>query len=196
MEASCVFYVLVSTLTDLEQSKSSSLHVNISGIVRRTVQHDLIGSVSFMYYPWRCLRQSSEDVLSMNIVGFVEDNHAIQAVVDRNFSLLTNTQQRTDILQIPGLWGTTATGSYMQQNSSWVWRTCSQQIILFWHEATFLILRASHFFSLSSSSPIPHKQMMDTQQPQPCWAYPNPVDWQALHQIRHLSPHSYTADTS
>jgi len=118
MEASCVFYVLVSTLTDLEQSKSSSLHVNISGIVRRTVQHDLIGSVSFMYYPWRCLRQSSEDVLSMNIVGFVEDNHAIQAVVDRNFSLLTNTQQRTDILQIPGLWGTTATGSYMQQNSS------------------------------------------------------------------------------
>jgi hypothetical protein len=48
MEASCVFYVNVGTFTYLEQSKISLLTVNNSGIVRLTIQHDMIVSVIFM----------------------------------------------------------------------------------------------------------------------------------------------------
>jgi len=48
MEASCVFYDKVSTFTHLEQSKISLLTVNKSGIIKLTVQHDMIVSVSFM----------------------------------------------------------------------------------------------------------------------------------------------------
>jgi len=47
MEASCVLYVKVGTLTRLEQSKTPVLTVKETGIVRLTVQHDLIVSVSF-----------------------------------------------------------------------------------------------------------------------------------------------------
>jgi hypothetical protein len=65
MEASCVFYVKVGTVTHLEQSKTSLLTVKETGIVRLTVQHDLIVSVSFMYYPGDYLRQTSADVLSL-----------------------------------------------------------------------------------------------------------------------------------
>jgi len=97
----------------------------------------------------------------------IVDNHAILAVVHSNSSLLTNNQQWTDILYILGLWETPATCSYMPQNPSWVYWTCWQLIILFWHEANYIILRTSHFFSLSSSSPIPLQQIMNTQPPQP-----------------------------
>jgi len=65
MEASSVFYVKVGTFTHLEQSKTSLLTVKETGIVRLIVQHDLIVSVSFMYYPGDYLRQTSADVLSL-----------------------------------------------------------------------------------------------------------------------------------
>jgi len=65
MEASCVFYVKVSTFTHLEQSKTSLLTASKSGIVRLTVQHHLIVNVSFMYYPGDPLRQTSANVLSL-----------------------------------------------------------------------------------------------------------------------------------
>jgi len=48
MEATFVFYVKVGTFTHLEQSKNVLLTVNKTGIVRLTVHHDLIASVSFM----------------------------------------------------------------------------------------------------------------------------------------------------
>jgi len=48
MEASCIFYVKVGTLTHLEQSKIILLTVKKSGIVTLTVPHDLIVSVIFM----------------------------------------------------------------------------------------------------------------------------------------------------
>ena len=51
MEASCVFYVKVSTFTHLAQSKTTLFTVNQSGMVRQISPHDLIVSVSFMYYP-------------------------------------------------------------------------------------------------------------------------------------------------
>jgi hypothetical protein len=50
MEASCVFYVNVSTFNHLEQSKTSLLTVNKWGIDMLTVQHDLIVSIGFVYY--------------------------------------------------------------------------------------------------------------------------------------------------
>ena len=65
MEASCVFYVKVGNFTYLKQSKTSLLTVSKSGIVRLTIQHDLIVSVSFMHYPWDSLRQTSADILSL-----------------------------------------------------------------------------------------------------------------------------------
>jgi len=37
----------------------------------------------------------------------------------------------------------------------------------FWHEANYIFLWTSHFFSLLSSSPIAHHQIMDTQTPEP-----------------------------
>jgi len=65
MEASCVFYVKVGTLDQLEQSKFCVLTVTKFGIVMLTVQIDSIFSVSFMYDPGDLLRQTSPDVLSV-----------------------------------------------------------------------------------------------------------------------------------
>jgi hypothetical protein len=51
-EASCTFFLKVGMVSDFEQSKTSLLTVSTMGIVRLTVQRDLIVRVSFMYYPW------------------------------------------------------------------------------------------------------------------------------------------------
>jgi hypothetical protein len=63
MEGSCVFYVKVSTFPHLKQSKTSLLTANKSGILRLTVKHTLIDSVSNMYYPGDSLRQASAEAL-------------------------------------------------------------------------------------------------------------------------------------
>jgi len=57
MQASCVFYVKVGTLTHLEESKISHLNVNKTRLVRVTLHHDLIVRVTFMYCPKHDLRQ-------------------------------------------------------------------------------------------------------------------------------------------
>jgi len=64
MQASCVFYVKVSMFTQLEQIKTSLLTVSKSGIVRLTVQHNLIFMISVMYYPGDSSRQAEGDFLS------------------------------------------------------------------------------------------------------------------------------------
>jgi len=64
MEASWVFYVKVSMFIHLEQRKPYLLTVNKSGIVRLTIRHDLIVSVSFRYYPGDSLRQTSANIFS------------------------------------------------------------------------------------------------------------------------------------
>jgi len=48
MQASFAFYVKVGTFTLLEQNKNALLTVNKMGIVRLTVHHDLIASVTLM----------------------------------------------------------------------------------------------------------------------------------------------------
>jgi hypothetical protein len=67
MEASCVFSVKVGTFTHLEQSKIGRMFVNTAGIVMLTVRHDVTVSVIFMYYPGDYLRQTSADVLSLEL---------------------------------------------------------------------------------------------------------------------------------
>jgi hypothetical protein len=67
MEVSCVLYVKDSTFTHLEQHKMALLTVNKSGIMTLTVQHDMIVSVSFLSYPGDYLRQTSADVLSLEL---------------------------------------------------------------------------------------------------------------------------------
>jgi len=65
LEASCVFYVKVGTLDQLEQSKFCVLTVTKLGIVMLSIQIDSIFSVSFMYNPGDLLRKTSPDVLSV-----------------------------------------------------------------------------------------------------------------------------------
>jgi hypothetical protein len=66
MEASWVFYIKAAKLNHLEYCQISLVTVNKAGIVRLTVQPDMIVSVSFMYYPGDLLRQTSADVLFLN----------------------------------------------------------------------------------------------------------------------------------
>jgi hypothetical protein len=51
VEATCIFYIQVGMFNHLERSKSSLLTTNKTRIFRLTVQHDMIVSVNFMYYP-------------------------------------------------------------------------------------------------------------------------------------------------
>jgi hypothetical protein len=67
MEACCVSYVKVVTFTHLEQSKIFLLIINKSEIVTLTVKQNLIVSVIFMYYPGDDVRQTSADVLSLEL---------------------------------------------------------------------------------------------------------------------------------
>jgi len=105
--------------------------------------------------------------LRSNSITFVSDNHVISAVVHWNASWSTNKQRWTNILHIVRRRATLACYSYRQQDSSWVLGTCWLLLIPFWHDANYIFLRTSHFFSLSSSSSILHQKIMDTQPPQP-----------------------------
>jgi len=98
---------------------------------------------------------------------FISRTHAISAVVHDNLFLLTNTQQRTYVLHIVGRWEIPPSCGHTQQDSSSVNGTSWQLLILIGHEANYIVLRTSHFFSLSSSSPIPHQHIMETQPRQP-----------------------------
>jgi len=61
MDRSYIFYVRIGKFTHLKQSKISLLTDNQWGIVRLTVQHDMIVSVVLMPYPGNHLRQPSAD---------------------------------------------------------------------------------------------------------------------------------------
>jgi len=65
IKPTCVFYVKVSTFTHLEQCKTTIVTVNQWGVVTLNVRHELILSVSFMYYPGDDLRQTEAHVLSL-----------------------------------------------------------------------------------------------------------------------------------
>jgi hypothetical protein len=80
---------------------------------------------------------------------------------------VTHKQHWTDILQIVRWWETHATCSHTQQDSSTVQVSCWLQLIFFWNEANYIVVRASHFLSLSGSSPIPGQHSIHTQAPPP-----------------------------
>jgi len=63
MKASGVCYIKVGKLNHLERSQIWLVTVNKTGIVRLTVQYNMIVSVCFMYYPGGFLRQTSADIL-------------------------------------------------------------------------------------------------------------------------------------
>jgi len=65
MEASCVLYVKVGMLGQLEQSKICMFTVTSLGIAMLTKQHELIFSVSFMWNPGNVLRQVSTNIFSV-----------------------------------------------------------------------------------------------------------------------------------
>jgi len=64
-EASCIFYVKVGTLDQLEKSKFCILTITKLGIFMLTVQDESIFSDSFMYNPGDLLGQTSPDLLSV-----------------------------------------------------------------------------------------------------------------------------------
>jgi len=107
-----------------------------------------------------CDRQKQTSWLSHNVL-YIADNLSILPGINLNLSLLSNNHHRTKLLHILGLWDTPATCSYMLHDSCSVWWTCWQLMISFWPQANYAILRTSHFLSLSSSSPIPQRQIMD-----------------------------------
>jgi len=61
---------------------------------------------------------------------------------------------------------TPATGSIMQQDSSWADRACRLLLIPFWFDAYYIFLITSHIILLSSSCHFPHQQIMVTEAPQ------------------------------
>jgi len=65
MEASCILYVKVGALDQLEHSKFCVLTVTKLGIVMITVKDDLIFNISSMYDPGDLLRQTSTQALSV-----------------------------------------------------------------------------------------------------------------------------------
>jgi hypothetical protein len=67
MDGSFVFYVKVGMLYHLAHSQIGLLTVNEMGIGRLTAQHEFIVSVSFMDYPGDCLRQTSADILCLEL---------------------------------------------------------------------------------------------------------------------------------
>jgi len=124
----------------------ASVGCNISGICWDKHQQTSFPSRNFLYMSY---------------------NHAISAIVQCNLCMLTNRQHRTNLSRIVGQCKTPATCGHMQQESSWVYGTSWLLHIPFWHESNYIVLRTSHFFSLSSSSAIPHQQITETQPPQP-----------------------------
>jgi len=65
MDTSCIFYGKIGMFNHLEQSKFWLLTVSKAGLVKQIIQHDLIVSVSFMYYPGDFSRQTFTVILSV-----------------------------------------------------------------------------------------------------------------------------------
>jgi len=90
----------------------------------------------------------------------------ISADVHINISLTTNTQHQTDLSKLMQWMDTTSTCRFAQQHLLWVDHAKWLLVIPFWLEAFYTLLRAFHFTSLSSFSPIPQQQIMAAQSPQ------------------------------
>jgi len=91
---------------------------------------------------------------SMNL-PWLSHTHEIPAVVHHHLSLSTNTQHRTNLVQIAGCLAIRATGSYAQPNSSFVEEASWLLCMPFWLDGKYIFRRTSHFFLLSSSSELP-----------------------------------------
>jgi len=167
MEASYVLCVKDTTFDQLEQNKISISAVTRIGINMFILLHDLVVSVSFVQYPGDVLRQSSPDVLSLEAFPVHISQLSDFGCLTPQFTLVT--KQTTSDQLSANCWTveTPPTCSHTQQDSSCV--ECASWLLLipFWLEADYIILNSSHFLLLSSSSPIPHQQMMATPTPHP-----------------------------
>jgi len=83
---------------------------------------------------------------------FLSHTHEIPAVLHHCISPSTHPQHWTYMVLIAGWLATRATGSYAQQDSSWVdWASWLLRMP-FWLEANYIFLSTSHIISWSSSS--------------------------------------------
>jgi len=98
--------------------------------------------------PWDQHHQIS--IPSKNLVCILY-KHEIVTLDYHILSVKSNKQHCTNLLQIEGWLETPAIGRNPQKNSSWVEGANWLLLIPFWLEATYIFLRTSHFFSLSSS---------------------------------------------
>jgi len=93
----------------------------------------------------------------------ISDNMKFSAVENVSLLMQTNNQQQTDLLQIAGQCKIPATCSHTHQYSSWVEHTSWLLLIPFWLKANYIFLRTFHFLLVSSSSPMPHQNIIDTE---------------------------------
>jgi len=138
---------------------------------------------------------------------FKSHKHVISADINIHLSRKTNTQHMTDLVQITVRLEICASCSYMHQDSSWEEQASWLLLIPCWLEATYIFLKTSHLFLLSSSSGLPssfcyhllllfctskswlHKHLSKVQVDQ------NQAERRALQSMSHPLRHNFNADT-
>jgi hypothetical protein len=108
----------------------------------------------------------------------------------------TDKQHWTDLVLMAGWWETSANRSHMQQDSFWVSGTSWLLPFPFWHNPNCIVLRTALFFSLSSSSTIPHPQIRIHNNYCHMSADSNQADLQPQHQILYSLAHHKNGKTS
>jgi len=155
MERSCIVYVKVGTHNQLEQSKICVLTITPLGIAMLTVHHYMMYSLCVKKDPRDFWDKHQQTSLPSKNVLCISHKHLISAVFHLHLSLRTHTQPWANLLQLAGPLETRATCSYPQQDISFVERASWLFCIPFWHEDNYIVLRTSHFISLSTSQDFP-----------------------------------------
>jgi len=163
-DASCVFYVRVSSYTHLEQSQTSLLSVTELWIHMLTVHCDLNIGDSSMDYPANPLRQTSADIHSMDLCP----NYAWQSCDSscRTARFIIVNKQPTTDRHIAILWAVGTLCNPLLFESEFI-RSITHMLAANYSILTWCVmLRTTHFLSLSYSSPIPNQLILNRHPPQ------------------------------
>jgi len=194
MEASCVFYVKVPRFDQLVQSKICILTVTSLGILIITVHHSLMISMWFMLDPVDVLRQTSPDILSVEdcpLYIYQTRDFSCRSWKCSPLNIPTISDRLTAIrrnIRIPC--------SYTQLGSTWMEYASWLSHIQFWLVANNIILIASHFLSLSPSSPVHNSKSWLHKHLSQVRLDPNWAVRQVPHHMHHRMKHSTNTDTS
>jgi len=188
IEASWVFYVKVGRFHQLGQSKISVLTVTSLPIVVLTVYHDSMGSVWFKFVPGEVLRQPSPDVFSVEKCAlYIYQKWDISYRSSRYIP--ANKQTTSDRLTANcgtiGILCSYTRHRYPQPYSARIEGARWLSLVPFWFVAKYIIVRTSHFFSWTSSSPFHNSKSWLQNYFNQIRLKPNQAERQALQTIRH-----------